>query len=232
MENARAIQRHLSAWVVAEGKCEIPNLIGRIEIASTKESNQSATIQAQICIHSNPSRTLLERKVAVKTTAFPSQPGLHSFRKVPAVIAALGKLNRVPNLFICDGRGLTGPDSFGVASHVGLITNIPTIGVRPIKPKHLPEKLGLKRGSWVPLESGNGAILRVLNGQDPVLISPAHKIGLQSAIEQILNYLPASLDNRTYQQFLYPDTKQLQHKENTSKPEKGHLTLIKSATGQ
>lgn len=231
-ENARAIQRHLSAWVVTDGKCENPNLIGRIEIAPTKESNQSATVQAQICIHSTPSRTLLERKVALKTTVFPAQPGLHAFRKVPAVIAALSKLNRVPDVFICDGRGRTGPDSFGVATHVGLITNVPTIGVRPVKPKDMPAELGHLRGNWVPVDQpgSNAALLRVLDGLDPVLVSPAHKIDLQSAMKLVLSYLPETLSHWDYQRFLYPDAKTaVTHDEGSNKR---HLTLVKTATGQ
>lgn len=205
---AKAIQKNLRAWVITQCPTVRAKLIGRIEISCTQESDHSATVQSIITIKSAPSMTLLERKVALKTAQFPLYPGLCSFRKVPAIIAALNKLNRVPDVFLCDGRGITGPESFGVASHVGLITNIPTIGVRSIKPKDIPKSLEIKRGSWIPyvLDGQVGAVVRILNGLDPLLVSPAHKIGLQNAIELILDYIPGDTSAHDYLDSLYPES--------------------------
>lgn len=207
VEQARAIQKNLSAWVVTEGRCRNPRLLARIEMACTHESSDMATVQASVSVKSLSSLQLLERKVSIRTSSFPDKPGLASFRKVPAVVAALAKLVRVPDVILCDGRGKTGTDSFGVASHVGLITNIPTIGVRSPKPRHLHDLLGNARGSWLPVpDAGMDAVLlRVLEGADPILVSPAHRIGLEDAIRQVLNYLPANTAIHDYTQRLYPE---------------------------
>lgn len=227
LENAKAIQKNLRAWIVTEGRCEQPNLVGRISLFSNNESEHSATIQACITIKSHPSQTLLERKVAIKTTKFPQETGLYSFRKMPAIIAALNKLNRVPDIFICDGRGITGEDSFGVASHVGLITSVPTVGIRPVKPRHLTETLGMERGSFLRVYENHqvAAVVRVIHGADPLLISPAHKISLEDAINRVLDIIPANLSIREYLQALYPEAS---HTNETPV----QLTLVHTATGR
>lgn len=206
-EEARAIQKNLSAWVVQEGRCKTPSLIARIQLYPGIIEGTEGSEQAAIIVKSYPSQTVIERKVAIRGTSFPRIPGLLSFRKTPAIIAALDKLSHSPDLIICDGRGVTGPESFGVASHVGLITNIPTIGVRPPKPRDSNSLLPEKRGSWLPLKDTEQKciLLRVLEGMDPLLISPAHKIGFEEAAIRMLEYLPANTPSRQYLEMLYPE---------------------------
>ena len=206
-DQARAIQKNLRAWIVTEGQCKRPRLLARIELACAQEARDTLTVQACISIKSMPTLQLLERKVSVRTSTFPDVQGLASFRKVPAIVAALEKLARVPDIILCDGRGITGDDSFGVASHVGLITNLPTLGVRPAKQKQMTELLGQKRGSWIPLQDcgGHAALVRVLEGQDPLIVSPGHKLGLDDAIQHMLLYVPADTPSWEYQQALYPE---------------------------
>ena len=220
---AQAIQKNLSAWIITEGNCPQPKLIGRIELACARESNEAATVQASVSIKSLPSLQLLERKVSVRTTEFPDREGLVAFRKVPAIIAALEKLVRIPDVFICDGRGITGPESFGIASHVGLITHIPTVGVSRAKPRQLSDLLGAQRGSWLPVhEPGQvAALVRVIDGLDPVMVSPAHKLCMEDAVEQILRYVPADTPAREYLQALYPES-------GIGRPKPAQLTLVSS----
>ena len=207
VDQARAIQKNLRAWLITEGTCKQPKMIARIELACAQQARESLTVQACISIKSMPSLKLLERKVSVKTSRFPDIPGMASFRKVPAIVAALEKLVRIPDVILCDGRGITGDESFGVAAHVGLITNLPTIGVRPPKPRQLTDLLGNKRGSWIPVAEGNtpAALVRVLEGLDPLVISPAHKIGLDDAIRQVLNYIPPDMPVQDYLRSVYPE---------------------------
>ncbi len=208
VDQARAIQKNLRAWLVTEGTCHQPKMLGRIELACAQAPDSGLTVQACISIKSMPTLQLLERKVSVKTSTFPDIAGMASFRKVPAIVAALEKLVRVPDVILCDGRGITGEESFGVAAHVGLITNLPTIGIRPVKPRQMTELLGQQRGSWIPLNNAcyNAALVRVLEGLDPLLVSPAHRLGLEDAIRIALDYIPQDMPVQDYLRTVYPET--------------------------
>ena len=206
-KEARAIQKNLCAWVSTQERCQSPSFAARIEFSNTLDAKGS--IQSTVTVKSLPSLGFLERKIAIKPSGFPRVPGLISFQKVPAAIAALEKLSHTPDLLICDGRGITGPDSFGVASHVGILTNLPSIGIRPPKARYNYTMLGSQRGDWLPMgddSQNTGVLLRVIDGLDPLLVSPAHKITQEDAIEQVLRFLPSSIPAREYIEILYPES--------------------------
>lgn len=207
-ENAQAIQRNLRAWIITEGAYPTIKQIGRIQLGINQQTDSGSSIQAVISIHSHPARKLLERKAAIKPSRFPLITGLHSFNKVPTIITALEKLRRTPDIFFCDGRGITGKHSFGVASHIGLITNVPTVGMRTLKSSMNTKVLGLERGCWLPIiENGQqAAILRVIDQEEPILVSPAHKINLEGALRAVLDYIPMELGTQNYQRALYPES--------------------------
>lgn len=207
VEQARAIQKNLRAWIVTEGQCRQPRLVARVELACARSAPDAITVQACIAVKALPSQQLLERKVALRRSSFPDTPGLASFCKAPAIVAALEKLARIPDFILCDGRGITGPDSFGLASHVGLITNLPTIGICAPKPRQLSDVLGQTRGAWLPLQDNvqHAALVRVVDGLDPLVVSPAHRMGLEAAIQHTLQAIPASTTAREYLQLLYPE---------------------------
>ena len=208
-ENAQAIQRNLRAWIITEGTFPTVKWAGRIQL-STNASTVApyCSVQAVISIHNQSSRQLLERKAAIKPSRFPLIPGLYSFNRVPAIITALEKLRRTPDIFFCDGRGITGKNSFGVASHVGLITNVPTVGIRTLKSQLETSVLGRERGCWLPvIDNGQqAAILRVVEDEQPVLISPAHRINLEGALRAVLDYIPMELNSAEYQRALYSES--------------------------
>ncbi len=206
-KNAKSIQKNLCPCIITEGNCCSPKYVARIQVFTSKLDENRRTVQSIVTITSPLSSQLLERKVAIKTSSFPSSQGLASFQVGPSIIAALNKLNRTPDLIICDGRGITGSLYFGVASHIGLVTNIPTVGVKACKPIEFPTTLGKNRGNWLNVAkvSQLSAVVTVIDNQDPVLVSPAHKIGLASAIEQVLAYVPANLPAKEYLNLLYPN---------------------------
>lgn len=208
VEQARAIQKNLRAWIVTEGQsCRNPRLMARIELACTRSGPEAITTQACVSVKALPTLQLLERKVALRHSSFPDTPGLAAFCKAPAIIAALEKLVRVPDFIVCDGRGITGADSFGLASHIGLITNLPTIGICGPKPRQLSDVLGPQRGAWLPLQESvrYAALVRVVDSLDPLVVSPAHRMDLETAIQLTLAAIPASISAREYQQLLYPE---------------------------
>ena len=206
---ARAIQKNLYAWISTREQCLDPTIVARIEFDQTYKAQEAC--HARVSIKHLKSLELLEQESCVKPHSFPRTPGLISFQEAPAAIAALEKLAYTPDLIICDGRGITGLDSFGVASHIGILSNIPTIGVRAPRARIDSSRLGKQRGNWLPVAGsphGASVLLRILDDLDPVLISPGHKINLANAIQHVLSFYPATLSAREYSDLLYPEAKQ------------------------
>ena len=130
----------------------------------------------------------LERAYAILPLEFPYVPGLLSFREIPVLLAALRKLRAMPDLLFCDAQGYAHPRRMGLASHLGVILNLPSIGCAKSllvgSHKHVPQKAG----SWTPLldeKAGGeriGAVLRTRTGVNPINISQGHRVSLESAI--------------------------------------------------
>jgi len=116
-------------------------------------------------------------------------PGLLSFREVPALLAALGRLRVKPDLILCDGQGLAHPRRFGLACHLGVICGVPAIGVaksRLIGEHGAPMR---RRGAWVPLRDKGetiGAVLRSRAGARPIYVSIGHRVSLPVAVRYVM----------------------------------------------
>ncbi|OTA15509.1 endonuclease V [Xenorhabdus vietnamensis] len=140
---------------------------------------------AAIAVLQYPSLELVEYQIARIDTLLPYIPGLLSFREYPALMAAWQKLRLRPDLVMVDGQGIAHPRRFGVASHFGLLADIPTIGVAKSRlcGEHIP--VGEAQGSRQPLmEHGEqiGVVLRSKKRCNPLYISLGHKICLDSAV--------------------------------------------------
>jgi deoxyribonuclease V len=120
---------------------------------------------------------------------FPYIPGLFAFRELPAVLDALARLHISPDIIICDGHGIAHPRRFGIASHLGVLLDQPTIGVgKTLFVGHHIE-LPREKGSWVPLEEREeviGAAVRTQAGIKAVYVSIGHRISLQTAVRLVL----------------------------------------------
>ena len=139
---------------------------------------------------------VVEQAVHREPTRMPYVPGLLSFREVPAALAAFGKLNTWPELVMVDGQGIAHPRRLGVASHLGLWLDLPTIGVAKSRLCGRNKEPGPMRGDWVPLVDGRGeseetigAVLRSRSGVKPVFVSPGHRIALATALEWVIRCL-------------------------------------------
>jgi len=145
--------------------------------------------RAAIAVLESPGLALVERAVVRKPTRFPYVPGLLSFREVPAVLAAFGRLRVVPDLILYDGHGIAHPRRFGIASHLGLLLDAPTIGVaktRLVGEERAPRD---RRGAWAPLvDAGEviGAVLRTRRGVKPVYVSVGHRVSLETAVRWVM----------------------------------------------
>jgi deoxyribonuclease V len=124
-----------------------------------------------------------------RKTRFPYVPGYLSFREAPAALAAMRRLRRDPDLIVCDGQGFAHPRRFGLACHLGLLANLPSIGVAKSRLIGEHAVLGSQRGEWVPLvDDGEriGVVLRTRTGVRPVYVSVGHRISLETAIDYVL----------------------------------------------
>jgi deoxyribonuclease V len=136
-----------------------------------------------------PSLEPVEHAVVRRKTRFPYVPGYLSFREAPAALAAMRRLRRAPDLIVCDGQGFAHPRRFGLACHLGLLANLPSIGVAKSRLIGEHAMLGSRRGEWVPLvDDGEriGAVLRTRTGVRPVYVSVGHRISLETAIDYVL----------------------------------------------
>ncbi|WFB06711.1 endonuclease V [Streptomyces sp. LX-29] len=132
----------------------------------------------------------VEEVTAVGRVSFPYVPGLLAFRELPTVLAALDRLAHTPDLVVCDGYGLAHPRRLGLASHLGVVTGLPSIGVakNPFTFRH--EAPGPRRGDSSPLLDGDeevGRALRTRDGVKPVFVSVGHKVSLADACAHTLH---------------------------------------------
>ncbi|HEY9147853.1 MAG TPA: deoxyribonuclease V, partial [Gammaproteobacteria bacterium] len=121
---------------------------------------------------------------AREPTRFPYVPGLLSFREVPAVLAALEQLSALPDLLLCDGQGIAPPRRLGIASHLGVLLDLPTIGVAKSRLVGEHAEPGEEKGAWQPLtDKGEtlGCVLRSRSNVKPLYISPGHRVSVESA---------------------------------------------------
>jgi deoxyribonuclease V len=149
--------------------------------------------RAAAVVLSFPELETVASVLARRPTDFPYVPGLLSFRELPAVLAALARLKTLPDVILCDGQGIAHPRRFGIASHLGVLLDIPTIGVAKTRlVGHYAEPPNVK-GAWSPLFDGAetiGAVLRTRVGVKPVYVSTGHRVSLKTAIELTLACTP------------------------------------------
>jgi deoxyribonuclease V len=137
-----------------------------------------------------PSLEPLEQAISLRPVNFPYIPGLLSFREGPVIFEALAKLTQAPDLLICDGHGIAHPRRFGLACHIGLLGDIPSIGCAKTKLLGEYDEPGTERGSFSYMtDQGEiiGAVLRTRNNVKPVFVSIGHKVNLKDSIEFVLN---------------------------------------------
>jgi deoxyribonuclease V len=131
----------------------------------------------------------VETKAISSEISFPYIPGLFAFREAPAILKALGQLSSRPQLLICDGHGIAHPRRFGLASHIGILTGIPTIGCAKKRLCGFCTDPGDSRGSSSALvDRGEiiGTVLRTRSGVNPVFVSVGHLIDLSTAERIVL----------------------------------------------
>lgn len=185
-EEAIAIQQELRKKVITTDDLGTVKYVAGVDAAYIE--GDSIT-RAAVAVLSFPNLQVKDSAIAIRPTSFPYVPGFLSFREVPAVLDALEKLSITPDLIICDGQGIAHPHRFGLACHLGILTEIPTIGAAKTLLIGKHAELPLERGSWQPLiDNGEtiGAVLRTQKGVKPVYVSGGHRVSLPTAIDYVL----------------------------------------------
>jgi deoxyribonuclease V len=141
--------------------------------------------RAAVAVLSFPALTLVDKVVVRRPTRFPYVPGLLSFREAPAVLAAFARLRVAPDLILYDGQGIAHPRRFGIASHLGLLLDVPSIGVAKTRLLGEHRAPADRRGAWAPLADAGetiGAVLRTRAGAKPLYVSIGHRVSLPVAV--------------------------------------------------
>jgi deoxyribonuclease V len=183
---AKQIQSELANQVAHKGEAIKPNFIAGVDI-SAPDSRGFARAAAVILNY--PQLKVIEVETAEDKLNFPYIPGFLSFREAPLVLAACQKLSIDPDLILVDGQGIAHPRRFGIASHLGLLLDIPTIGCAKSRlcGTHVP--VTAEAGAYAELtDKGEliGVALRTKDDVSPIYVSIGHKVDLPTAIHWVL----------------------------------------------
>ena len=179
-------QRRLAAQVSRSGEVTTPHFIAGVDIAVGRAQGMAT---GAVVVLSYPELRLVETRVVNGRLDFPYIPGLLSFRESPLTLAACERLSITPDLILVDGQGIAHPRRMGLASHLGLFLDTPTIGCAKSLLCGRHEAPGEKPGSYAEVvDDGEtiGVALRTRLGVKPVYVSIGHKVDLQTAIYWVL----------------------------------------------
>ena len=183
---AARMQSNLACKVQFTPLKKQPKLIAGLDCAFSKDGGK---IIAVAVVLKMPDFAVAETTSAVRKTAFPYIPGLLSFREAPVCIAAVEKLKKTPDLFVIDGQGIAHPRRLGLAAHLGLVFDKPTIGCAKSRLTGAFDEPKSEKGSYSLLTDHDeiiGAVVRTRTDVKPVFVSVGHKCLLKDAIKIIL----------------------------------------------
>lgn len=215
-QEALELQRSLSACVSLKAmRGESYSLVAGADVSSVRARGQ---LWAAVVVLKLPNLEMIEESYATLDTEFPYIPGLLSFREAPVLVEAMRKLEREPDVVICDGQGLAHPRRLGLACHLGLWLGLPTIGCAKSRLVGEAPEPGPNPGDWQPLKYKNGtvgAVLRTRAGSKPVFVSPGHLMDAPTARQVVLSCCRGTrLPEPTRQAHLAVNRYRLNHQEN------------------
>lgn len=185
-KEAMAIQERLRDGVVQKRVVKHVRLIAGADIALDPKTG---TGYAGVIVYRFDDLSEVERAGAEGRLTFPYVPGLLSFREAPLLLDAISRLESRPDIFVFDGQGIAHMRGFGIATHMGVILDTPSIGCAKSRLVGEYDEPGKRRGDWSPLRYGGrtvGAVLRTREGVKPVFVSPGHKVTLAQAVRILL----------------------------------------------
>lgn len=159
-------------------------LVGGIDVSVKDNISRAAVV-----VLSYPALEVVERITAAIPTPFPYIPGLLSFREGAVIVDALRQLRATPDVFIVDGQGIAHPRRIGIASHIGLWIDVPTVGCGKTRLTGTHGPVPPDKGAWTPLiDHGEiiGGVLRTREAIQPVFVSVGNRATLETALELVL----------------------------------------------
>jgi deoxyribonuclease V len=189
-KEAIALQKELREQVSLVPLKKKPKLIGGCDVSMNRFAKEGF---AGFVTLSYPDLTLLDHSVVKENIRFPYIPGLLSFREIPMLLHAWKKLKTKPEVIVVDGVGIAHPRRLGIATHLGLVLGVPTIGCAKSVLTGTYKEPGAKPGSvsymYDPKNPKEviGAAVRTKKNVKPVFVSPGHLITLEESIEIVLN---------------------------------------------
>lgn len=168
---ALTLQQQLSEKVVKTDQLSTVSYIAGVDVAYPKAGNR---LVAAVVILDADTLEVVETQTAEDEVHFPYIPGLFSFRELPPLIKAFDKVQHTPDLILCDGQGFAHPRRFGLACHLGVIFDVPTIGCGKTRLTGEHEPPAPERGSSAPLMDQNeivGCALRTQTDINPIYVS-------------------------------------------------------------
>jgi deoxyribonuclease V len=186
---AAALQEGLRAHLRQETPPP-PRTVAGLDVSYATDSDRLA---AAVVVLDAATLEVVEEVTATGRAAFEYVPGLLAFREAPALVAALERLATTPDVLVCDGYGLAHPRRFGLACHLGVLTDLPSIGVAKTPFTAAGEEPAGHRGAWADLRDGGevvGRALRTRAGVRPVFVSVGHRATLDAACDLVLTLTP------------------------------------------
>jgi deoxyribonuclease V len=187
---AIALQKTLAGRVSLTPLKNRPRIVAAIDLAHIGPPRKPEKQVAGIIVYDLETRCVVERQSLIAPVTFPYIPGLLSFREAPAALAVIEKVQSPVDVFLIDGQGLAHPRKFGVACHIGVLIDRPTIGCAKSRLVGAPAReLPSKKGEWVDLlykDEPVGALLRTRDNVKPLYISAGHRITLAESIDVVL----------------------------------------------
>lgn len=183
IQQARQIQLELSQQVILKDQYSQPAYVAGVDVGMLDDGKIT---RAAIAVLEFPSLVLADKSITKVKTTFPYVPGYLSFRELPAILKAIELLNIKPDIFLCDGQGIAHPRRFGIACHLGVLLDVPTIGVAKSRLIGTYREPGIEKGHFSALYDNDkqiGVVLRTRKNVKPLFISPGHRISIKSAME-------------------------------------------------
>jgi deoxyribonuclease V len=189
--DAVRLQEALRRTVVSRD--EMPRAVRTVAAMDVSYDRRSPWIYAAVVVLRVPSFEVADQAVVRSRASFPYVPGLLSFREAPAGLRAWDQLRIRPDCLLCDGHGYAHPRRFGLACHLGLLVDLPTIGCAKSVLVGEYREPGRRRGSLSDLVHDGevvGAAVRTRDATSPVFVSAGHRISLRTAVATVLSCAP------------------------------------------